>query len=84
MIKILPISPTVESLIKKHSLQKKFTKQLALLTQNPRHPSLHLEILEPKWRGIGSFRIDRKYRALCIYRQGNTAMEIISITVHYR
>jgi Txe/YoeB family toxin of Txe-Axe toxin-antitoxin module len=84
MVLILPVSQRVRLTIKKHRLEKKFTKQQSLLSQNPGHPSLHVEILEPRWRGIYSFRIDRKYRALFIFRIDKQAIEIFAITVHYR
>ncbi|KKR78290.1 MAG: hypothetical protein UU23_C0001G0054 [Candidatus Curtissbacteria bacterium GW2011_GWA1_40_9] len=42
--------------LKKRNLQKKFKKQLSLLQQNPKHPSLNTEILKPKHLRIYSFR----------------------------
>ena len=80
---ILPIPPKLDSKIRKHNLQKKFQKQITLLKENPRHPSLNVELLEPKKHGVYSFRIDRKYRALFIFRPDKNALEIIAITVHY-
>ena len=83
MINILPVNQLVSKRLKKYSLYKKFAKQLKLLSQNQKHPSLHTELLEPKQHGIYSFRIDRKYRALFIYRPDKQAVEILNITVHY-
>lgn len=83
MPKILPVSVKVDKLIKKHGLERKFEKQISLLSENPRHPSLNLELLEPKRLGIYSFRIDRKFRALIIFRPDKESLEIINITVHY-
>ncbi|MBK9331623.1 MAG: type II toxin-antitoxin system YoeB family toxin, partial [Ignavibacteria bacterium] len=40
------------------------------------------ELLEPHWRGIYSFRIDQKYRALFIMADGEA--EIFQITNHYK
>lgn len=84
MIAILPLSSLVKKQINKYSLRKKLTKQLVLLASNPKHPSLNLELLEPKKHGIYSFRIDRKFRALFIYRPDKKAIEILTITVHYQ
>jgi Txe/YoeB family toxin of Txe-Axe toxin-antitoxin module len=84
MTPILPLSSHVRLSLEKHDLWKKFTKQQKHLTQNSDHTSLHVEILEPRWRGIYSFRIDRKYRALFVFRTDKKAIEILTITVHYR
>lgn len=69
--------------LKKHNLIGKFEKQYNLFLENPHHPSLNLEILEPKERGLHSFRIDRKYRAIFIIDENNQ-IEIIAITNHYK
>lgn len=45
-------------------IQKKFSKQLRLFKNDPYHPSLHTEKLQPKDRQYWSFRIDRSYRAI--------------------
>jgi len=82
-MKILPLSKLIEKKIKKYNLQVKFLKQLKLLSLNPRYPSLKVELLEPKEFGIYSFRIDRKFRGLFIFREDKKALEIINITVHY-
>ena len=82
MFKILPLSKKIQKLLQKHSLKKKFEKQIKLLAQNPKHPSLHLELLEPKEYGIYSFRIDRKFRALLFFHS-REKVEILNITIHY-
>jgi Txe/YoeB family toxin of Txe-Axe toxin-antitoxin module len=82
-MKILPLSKLIEKKIKKYNLQVKFSKQLKLLSLNPKHPSLNVELLEPKEFGVYSFRIDRKFRGLFIFREDKKALEIINITVHY-
>lgn len=69
MITILPVRQKVQNKISKFGLVRKFEKQIKLLTVNPKHPSLNLELLEPKRHGIYSFRIDRKYRALFFVSQ---------------
>jgi plasmid maintenance system killer protein len=48
-----------------------------------KHPSLNTELLEPKWRGIYSFRSDRKYRALFFITKRGTA-EITALTKYYK
>lgn len=81
---ILALSKKVKDKIEKHSLQQKFDKQIKLLQKDPKHPSLNVELLEPKEYGIYSFRIDKKYRGLFIFRQDNHVVEIIAVTVHYK
>lgn len=66
-----------------HNLVRKFEKQYNLFLKNPRHPSLNLEILEPKNRGIHSFRIDRKYRVIFIFNP-DQSIEILFLTNHYK
>lgn len=83
-MKIAPLSKRLEKYLKTHNLKIKFTKQITLLSTNPKHRSLNIELLEPKNRGIYSFRIDRKYRALFIYREDKNSLEIITITMHYQ
>jgi len=80
---ILPLKPKLKAKVKKYCLERKFQKKLKLLAENPRHPALHLELLEPRQYGIYSFRIDRKFRALFIFRPDKSAIEILNITVHY-
>lgn len=64
-------------------IQKKLNKQIVLFITNPRHPSLHTEILEPKSLMIYSFRINVKYRAIFIFITQNE-IEIVDINNHYR
>ncbi len=45
-------------------IKNKARKQEKLFRQNPLHPSLHVEKLEPKNKQLWSFRVDRKYRIL--------------------
>jgi Txe/YoeB family toxin of Txe-Axe toxin-antitoxin module len=65
-----------------HSLVKKFERQYQQLLKNPQHPSLNLEILEPRSKGFHSFRLDRKYRVIFIF-DCNQEIEILAITNHY-
>lgn len=84
MVIILPIAPEVEAQIDRHNLRKKFTKQCSFLVTNLRHPGLHDELLEPKWRGVHSFRIDLKYRATYIKYEDTDEIEIIEVSLHYQ
>lgn len=68
--------------LKRHNLLKKFEKQLSFLKSNPKHPSLNTEILEPKHLRIYSFRIDKKFRAIFIIKNGK--IEIIDVNDHYK
>ncbi len=55
-------------------VQKKAEKQERLFQQNPLHYSLHTEKLEPKSKQVWSFRIDRKYRILFRFINGNKVL----------
>lgn len=46
------------------AIQNKTEKKTQFFKQNPNHPSLHLEKLEPKHLGLWSMRIDRNYRVI--------------------
>lgn len=79
---LLPLRSDLEEYLKKHQLTKKWAKARRLFEQNIRHPSLNVELLEPRWRGIYSFRLDRKYRALFFLTNGQA--EVVAITLHYK
>ncbi len=80
---VLPLHSDIQSYIKKKGLTKKFEKQKGMFELNPFHPGLETELLEPKHMRIWSFRIDRKYRALFIFRTKDT-IEIVDVNNHYR
>lgn len=82
-MKILPIHPEIEKYLKSRKLENKFAKQANLFTENPFHPSLRTELLEPRKMKIWSFRIDRKYRAIFIFIEKD-AVEIIDVNDHYQ
>ena len=84
MVSLVPISKRISQKAAKYGIEKKLLKQTLYLSQNPQHPSLHVELLEPKQHGVYSFRIDRKYRALFFYRNDVSAIEIIAVTLHYQ
>lgn len=81
-MQIKPINSRLKVYLTKHQLNRKFDKQIKIFQQNPQHPSLHAELLEPKSKRVYSFRIDRKYRALFIVINSQT--EIIDINTHYQ
>ena len=79
---ILPIHPEIIEYLKKRQLFRKFQKQYDLLLTNLNHPSLNLEVLEPKHLKVYSFRVDKKYRAMFIFR-GPDIVEVIDVNNHY-
>ncbi|MBS4027076.1 MAG: hypothetical protein KGZ58_00445 [Ignavibacteriales bacterium] len=82
-MKILPLHPEIQRYITLHNLKEKFEKQSSLFEQNPFHPSLHTELLEPKEMRIWSFRVDKKFRAIFIFRN-KEAIEILDVNNHYQ
>lgn len=48
MLTIRPPHKDLKKYLKKHNLAEKFQKQFYLFTNNPYHPSLHTERLEPR------------------------------------
>lgn len=49
-------------------------KQQLIFSENSFHPSLHVEKLAPHRKEVWSFRVDRKYRILFRYIDGNTVL----------
>jgi len=82
-INVKPLRPDLQKYLSRHNLVKKFEKQLSLFRENPRHPFLHTEILEPRSLKIYSFRLDIKYRIIFIMTKVDEA-EIIDINDHYQ
>lgn len=72
----------LEKFLQKHNLAKKWQKAKSLFEKDIRRSSLNTELLEPRWRGIYSFRLDKKYRALFFIADGKA--EIFKITKHCR
>ena len=68
--------------IKKYQLENKFLKAKELFEEDISHPSLNVELLEPKHLKVYSFRLDRKYRAIFIVV--NNEAEILTVTNHYK
>ena len=59
-------------------IQKKAEKQERLFKNNPFYPSLHTEKLEPRGRQVWSFRIDKSYRILFRFLDGQ---KVVFLTV---
>lgn len=81
-MELQPLRDDLEEFLRAHQLTKKWNKAKRLFELNIRHSSLHVELLEPRWRGIYSFRIDQKYRALFFLT--DTKAEVFAITKHYQ
>ena len=79
---IRPLRADIIEYLEKHSLTKKWKKAQHLFQENTHHPSLKTELLEPRWRGIYSFRLDQKYRALFFIKDKQA--EVFVITNHYK
>lgn len=82
-MRVNPLDSESEKYLLKHNLLKKFNKQLNLFLNDPRHPSLNTERLEPKQYKLFSFRIDRKYRVVFVFLEPDL-IEIVEINDHYK
>lgn len=82
-MRVLPLHPELVRFLKGRQLGEKFEKQKRLFEENPFHPGLRTELLEPKWMRIWSFRIGRAYRAIFIFREKGV-IEILDINKHYQ
>lgn len=80
---ILPIHKEIVSYLKRRRLSKKFDKQCRFFVENLNHPSLNTEVLEPRQLKLFSFRIDKRYRAIFIFRSLDT-VEILDVNNHYK
>ncbi|MDP2874336.1 MAG: hypothetical protein Q8N84_03545 [bacterium] len=81
-MEVEPLRKDLAAILKRHALEKKYSKQERLFEQNPFHPSLHTEKLEPKTLNIFSFRLDKQWRAIFIVLESGKA-EIVAVTPHY-
>ena len=79
---LLPLIEEQLNYLSKHNLLKKFKKAKELFEINIYHPSLNIEILEPKHLKMYSFRLDKKYRVVFVILDGNA--KVVSITNHYK
>lgn len=56
------------------NIQRKAEKQEKNFRENPFHPSLHTEKLEPRQKEVWSIRVDRRYRIVFRFIDGDTAL----------
>jgi Txe/YoeB family toxin of Txe-Axe toxin-antitoxin module len=82
-MRVKKLNNYLQRYLAKKGLTRKFDKQVQFLINNPSHPSLNLELLEPKIAGQYSFRLDRKHRAIFIFTSPDE-IEIIDINPHYQ
>ncbi|MEK7098999.1 MAG: hypothetical protein AAB916_00595 [Patescibacteria group bacterium] len=75
--------PELVEYLQQRGLERKFAKQKSFFEYNPSHSGLETELLEPRHLRIWSFRIDRKYRAIFIFRD-KEMVEIIDVNNHYQ
>ncbi len=68
--------------LKTHQLVNKYNKAKKLFEKDVNHPSLNVELLEPKHLKFYSFRLDKKYRVVFIVVDNEA--EIVTITNHYK
>ena len=80
--KIKPIKSHLDKYLIKRNLCKKWGKAKNFLENNLSHPSLNFEKIILKSTIFYSFRIDKKYRGICILDKNN--IEIILFTNHYQ
>ncbi len=81
-MKIKLLKDEINKFPAKHQLGKKFQKAKEIFEQDTHHPSLNMEILEPRHLKIYSFRLDKKYRAIFIVVDNEA--EILTVTNHYK
>lgn len=81
-MKLKPLRKDIIEYLIIHKFDKKWVKTSRLFNKNIRYSSLRIELLEPRWRGIYSFRVDKKYRALFFINDG--IAEVFKITNHYK
>jgi len=68
---------------KKEFLKRNSRNKKKLFEQNPFHPGLNTELLEPKSMRIWSFRVSGKYRAIFIF-EASATVQVIDINNHYQ
>ncbi len=82
MYKILLISKKLKKYLESHNLLKKWEKARLLLEADIAHPSLNFEKIILKRTVFYSFRLDKKYRAICLLYDNR--IEVILFTNHYK
>lgn len=80
-MKVKELNDKLKEYLKIHQLGRKFEKTKVIFEKDINHPSLNVEVLEPKHLKIYSFRLDKKYRTIFIIVENEA--EIVAITNHY-
>jgi plasmid maintenance system killer protein len=75
------VTPKIRTFLRARNLGEKWEKARALFEKDIRHPSLHTKLMEPKDEMIYSFRVDKKYRALFVIKNGVAL--VFRVTNHY-
>ena len=83
MPSVIGPSERVLKYIAKRGLTKKYEKQIVLLSENLQHPSLNVELIEPKSDKIYSFRIDKQFRGFFIFISEKNSIKIFDANDHY-
>lgn len=78
---VTELNEELKTYLQKRNLEKKWTKAKFWLEKNLSYPSLNFEKILLKSTCFYSFRLDKKFRGLCIINK-NT-IEIIAFTKHY-
>ena len=81
-MKIKKINSKLEKYLVKKNLVSKWKKTKKLLETNLSHPSLNFEKIILNRTVLYSFRLDKKYRGICVFKK-NT-LEILMFTNHYQ
>jgi len=81
-MKIKDLNEKLVEYLETHQLVKKYNKAKLIFEKDWNHPSLNVEVLEPKHLKIYSLRLDKKYRAIFILIENE--IEIIAFTNHYK
>ena len=79
---VKPLKINLNKYLEKHNLSKKWIKVNYFLENNLSHPSLNFKKIIFKSTIFYSFRIDKKYRGICILNKNN--IEIILFTNNYQ
>ncbi len=82
--KIVAPSSRVLKYITKRGLTNKYNKQIKLLSENIRHPSLNVEKLVPKEENVYSFRIDKQFRGFFYFIPEEDTIKIFDVNDHYQ
>lgn len=80
--KIRKLEPNLSKYLLRHNLDRKWIKAKYLLERDLSHPSLHFKKIVLRGTVFYSFRLDKKYRGICILQEDD--IEIILFTDHYK